>query len=594
MDKLLKFAMIGSVDDGKSTFLGRLLYETESVFLDQYQSIEKSSHQRGIDFIDLSFLTDGLKAEREQGITIDVAYRYFSTHGCKFIVADCPGHVQYTKNMITGISKSDGAVILIDAYNGITEQTKRHLFLSSLFNVGWIIVVINKMDKVNYRQDVYNKIMAECEEFIAHLELNEVFFAPASALKGDNVVSKSNNFSWYDGNTILDILLNIKSLEDNNKIDFRFPVQLVIKTEDGKRKYAGDFVSGHSFPGKNVLVLPSFEKNIVKQVDIENNTIALENDIDVSRGDMIVHEANLPIVGHNFESLICWFDKEPLRCGQEYIIKHTTKITKASVEDIKYRIDVNTMHSEKIKSLKANDIGRASISTHDSVFFDYYKVNKNTGSFILIDPISYNTCGAGIIKFSQQQSTNLSWDTGSIKRDNWEKKHNHKSSVIWLTGLSGSGKTTISQELEMILFRKGVSVVCLDGDKLRHGLCKDLGFSPEDRKENLRRVSEMAKVLVEYGIIVICSFISPLVSQRKLVADILGKDFKEIYVKCSLEKCIERDVKGLYKKAINNEIPNFTGISAPYEEPENPYLIVDTEQYDLKTCTKQILDIINE
>ncbi len=598
---ILKFVTIGSVDDGKSTLIGRLLYETDCVFMDQYEAIKTTSEKKGFDNPDLSLITDGLKSEREQGITIDVAYRYFSTDKRKFIVSDCPGHVQYTKNMVTGASNAEVSLILLDAKRGITEQSKRHGFISSLLQISHTLVVVNKMDMVDYSEDVFNDIVAEYKEFLSKLDMKDVVFIPASALKGDNIVTKTYKLRWHEGQTVLNYLENVYVSDSYNKIDFRFPVQMVIR-DDPFRGYAGDIASGTVRVGDEVLLLPSMKQSKIsdittyegshKEASKDSVVLSIEDDIDISRGDMIVKTINVPQIDNSIDAMLCWFDSEPLDMNKKYLLKHTTNITRATVSEFKYVIDVNTLHRTEKKVMEENDIGRFRIETLNKIFFDPYKNNKATGSFILIDEDNFQTVAAGFIT-ARSKDKNIRWEDSPISQEDREKRNGHRGKILWMTGFSGSGKTTISKEVEKRLFNTNHQVISLDGDNVRHGLCKDLGFSAEDRDENIRRVGAIAKILVDNGFIVICTFVSPYQEQRDSVRSLVeDSEFKEVYVRCPIEVCERRDVKGLYRKFREGEIPNLTGLGSPYEIPISPELIIDTNAKTLEECVKEVMEII--
>ena len=601
---ILRFATIGSVDDGKSTMIGRLLLETNSIYVDQYRSVEKTSARMGLQETDLALITDGLKAEREQGITIDVAYRYFSTPKRKFIVADAPGHVQYTKNMVTATSNVELSIILIDAKNGVTEQSKRHAFISSLLQVSHLIVAVNKMDLVSYSEDVFNNIVCELNAFLTRLDIGDVVFVPISALKGDNVVGTGEGMPWYSGSTLLECLENTYVKRNYNTIDFRFPVQYVIRSSNSFRGYAGRIVSGNIKPSDRVVVLPSHEESKVKQilgsnhsgpfVDSGSVVITLEDEIDISRGDMIVKKDNVPFISNDFEAIICWFDKEPLQSSKQYILRHTTKTTRAFLVELYYVIDVNSLHRKEAATMKMNDLGRVRFRTSDNLCFDYYKLNRSTGSFILIDPVTYSTVAAGVIKFESKTATNVYWEQMEVSRQLREKRRGYKGKVIWLTGYSGAGKTTIGKLLEKKLFVTNHEVILLDGDNIRHGLCGDLGFSNEDRDENLRRVAEVAGIMVRNGLIVICACISPTRKQREFARSVLGEDFIEVYVKCPLEICMQRDPKDLYAKSKKGLLKDFTGVDAPYEEPVHPELVLETDKMNVEQCANKIFEFLTD
>lgn len=618
--ELLRFTTVGSVDDGKSTLIGRLLSDTKNIYEDQLEAVANVARRKGEDEIDLSLITDGLAAEREQGITIDVAYRYFKTAKRKFIIADTPGHVQYTRNMVTGASTANLAIVLIDARKGILEQSKRHGFIASLLQVPHLVVGVNKMDLVDYSQDVYQSIVDEYDQFSQKLEIKDVTYIPISALKGDNVIAKSSNTVWYDGPTLLHVLENVHVSSDINLLDFRFPVQYVIRPDHNFRGYAGKIVSGSITPGEEVTILPSGKKSKIKEIITYDGSLAkanapfsvvltLEDEIDVSRGDMIVRCHNIPQIDRNFDAIICWMWDAPLQIGRNYLIKHTTKTVKGFVSKVDYMIDVNTLHRRDAGSIGLNEIARVGINAAQPIIFDSYNKNRGTGSFILIDPESNFTVGVGMIReplrnledtLRQElavagvvdRSINVTREETAVPLCKREEVNKHKAAVIWLTGLSGSGKSTIAKTLDKVLFDLGCRTAILDGDNLRHGLCKDLGFSDKERNENIRRVGEVARIFYDHGSIVICTFISPSRRQRDDARALIPNGrFFEIFVRCSLKTCIHRDPKGLYKKAIDGKIPEFTGISAPYEEPLDPEIIVDTEH---KSNEENIETVINK
>ncbi|MBD3343626.1 MAG: sulfate adenylyltransferase subunit CysN [Chitinivibrionales bacterium] len=620
---LLRFTTTGSVDDGKSTLIGRLLYETKSIFEDQFAAVEKTSKKRGQEEADLALLLDGLAAEREQGITIDVAYRYFETTNRKFIIADTPGHEQYTRNMITGASTAELAIILVDARNGVMTQSKRHGFLVSLLQIPHMIVAVNKMDLVDYSQQVYDDIVDEYKRFSQKLDIHDITFIPVSALKGDNVVERSPNMPWYDGFTLLHYLENVHVMADKNLIDFRFPVQYVVRPHLDFRGYAGMVVSGTISPGEKVLALPSGKTSSVKEVVTYDSNLkeafasqsvvlTLNDEIDVSRGDMIVRKNNLPTVSNHFEAILCWMDEKPFSLKTHYILKHTSRSVKASVSKLNYRINVNTLHREQADTFHLNEIGRVEITTSQPLFFDSYKSNQATGSFILIDPVTNLTAAAGMIRgpvkeldeviriahqdeHGRRHSSNVTWQGQTISQEARELRNGHKAAVLWLTGYSGAGKSTVAKALEKKLFDTGCQTMLLDGDNIRHGLCGDLGFSEKDRNENIRRVSEVAKLFYENGRIVLCTFISPLKTQRNFARSIIPEGrFFEIFVRCDLSVCKRRDPKGLYKKADRGEIKDFTGVSSPYEEPGNPEITVETDLRSVDEIVEEIIDKLIE
>jgi bifunctional enzyme CysN/CysC len=617
---LLRFTTSGSVDDGKSTLIGRLLYETNCIFEDQYAAVEKTSQKRGDERVDLALLLDGLAAEREQGITIDVAYRYFTTNKRKFIIADTPGHEQYTRNMVTGASTAELAIILIDARLGVLTQSKRHGFLVSLLQIPHLVVAVNKMDLVEYSEEVFNNIVKEYTEFSQKLDIHDITFIPVSALDGDNVTSRSEKMPWYQGHTLLHLLENVQVAADRNIVDFRFPVQYVIRPHLDFRGFAGTVASGSIKKGESIAVLPSGKESTVKSIVTYDNedldeafvgqavTVTLEDEIDISRGDMLVRKNNLPQMHNTFDAMICWMDEDAMSRRTQYIMKHTTQKVKASIETIYYKIDVNTLHRESAESFSLNEIGRVAFRTSRPLYFDPYKVNHITGSFILIDPVTNRTVAAGMIQgetrdvsdvtsshhAEEKRSTNVKWEEGLLSRDQWEKKNGHKGAVLWFSGFSGSGKSTVAKSLAAKLFDESCQVMMLDGDNVRHGLCGDLGFSDEDRSENIRRVGEVAKLFYEQGNIVLCTFISPFREDRDYVRSILPQGaFNEVFVKCDLSVCKRRDPKGLYKKAESGEIKEFTGITSPYEEPVKPELVLETDINSVEENVMKAMDFLN-
>jgi len=608
---LLRFTTSGSVDDGKSTLIGRLLLETGSIHEDQYAAIQRASRKKGLAETDLAYLLDGLAAEREQGITIDVAHRYFETQKRKFIIADTPGHVQYTRNMVTGASRADCAVILIDARRGVLPQSKRHGFIISLLRIPHLIVAINKMDLVDYREEVYARIVREYDDYSQKLDIHNIAFIPVSALKGDNVSKRSVNMPWYDGAPLLHHLETVHVSSNRNLTDFRFPVQGVIRPHQDFRGFAGKIVSGTISPGEEIVVLPSgngarvesittYDGNLEEAFAPQSVTLTLDREIDVSRGDMIVRRKNLPQVGNRLDATICWLDGTPCGTAATYLLKHTTRLVKARIDRIIHRIDVDTLHRTQAAGISLNEIARVEISASSPLFLDPYKLNRATGSFILIDPVTNNTVAAGMIRGipgslrepapdseaagqTSPISSNTVWKGWNIPRTVREERNGHRAAVLWLTGYSGAGKSTIARFMETRLFNAGCATMLLDGDNLRHGLCGDLGFSEKDRRENIRRAGEVAKLFFETGHIVICAFISPFDRDRQFVRSLFPRGgFLEIFVKCGLATCISRDPHGLYKKALAGEIAEFTGINSPYEEPRTPEIIVDTDRFTVE------------
>ncbi|MCX7708019.1 MAG: sulfate adenylyltransferase subunit CysN [Anaerolineae bacterium] len=611
---MLRFTTAGSVDDGKSTLIGRLLLDTKSIFEDQLEAVVHASRQRGEEYVDLALFTDGLRAEREQRITIDVAYRYFATPKRKFIIADTPGHIQYTRNMITGASTAELAVILIDAQRGVLTQSKRHGFIASLLRIPHILVAVNKMDLVGYSQEVFERIVAEYKAFAVKLSVPDLQFIPISALKGDNVVQRSENMPWYNGPSLLHHLESVSVGSSRNLVDFRFPVQMAIRPNAGFRGFAGQIASGTIAPGEEVVVLPSGHKTRVRSIVTfdgelpeaaagDSVILTLEDEIDISRGDMIVRARNLPQVSNALECTLCWMNEEPMNLRTPYILQHTTRQVRANIKELTYRIDVNTLHREPAHTLALNEIGRVRLTTTQPIFFDSYQANRATGNFILIDPYTNNTVAAGMIRgvdrelaeiipaeVKRVRSANVVWERTAIGREQREERHGHKAAVLWFTGLSGSGKSTVARQLERRLYAMGCETFYLDGDNVRHGLNSDLGFSPEDRKENIRRVAEVAKLAFDHGHLVLCTFISPFAADRQFARSLLPAGrFIEIYVKCDLEVAMRRDPKGLYARALRGEIKDFTGISSPYEEPADPEIVIETDLISTDDAVEAIL-----
>lgn len=621
---LLRFTTAGSVDDGKSTLIGRLLYDTKTIFEDQMEAVTAASKKRGDEYVDLALLTDGLRAEREQKITIDVAYRYFATPKRKFIIADTPGHIQYTRNMVTGASTAELAIVLIDARNGVLTQSKRHGFLATLLQIPHIVVAINKMDLVDYDETVYRKIVAEYREFAARLAVQDIVFIPISALKGDNVVTPSKNMPWYDGTTLLHHLETVNVGASRNLVDFRFPVQYVIRPHQNFRGFAGQIASGRISPGEEVVILPGGLTTRIKAIVTHENenlpeavagdsvVLTLEDEIDISRGDMIVRARNLPQVSNQLDATLCWMNDAPLNPEGSYWLQHTTHTVKAFVSELNYKIDVDTMHRDPADTLTLNEIGRVQITTAEPLFFDRYQLNRATGGFILIDPFTNVTVAAGMIRgksrrindvldteeladtaAARQKSSNITWQVTDVSREMREQLNGHKAAVLWFTGLSGSGKSTVAKQLEKRLYALGVHTMFLDGDNLRHGLNGDLGFSDADRRENIRRVAEVARIGFEHGDVVLCSFISPFQADRDFARSLLPDGrFFEIAVQCDIEVAKRRDPKGLYAKALRGEIKNFTGISAPYEAPARPELVVETDLQSSEDIVEQLLSML--
>lgn len=612
---MLRFTTAGSVDDGKSTLIGRLLYDSKSIFVDQMEAIEKTSKSSGEEEVNLALLTDGLKAEREQKITIDVAYRYFATPKRKFIIADTPGHTQYTRNMVTGASTADLAIILVDASKGILTQSRRHAFISSLLRIPHLVVAVNKMDLVEYKEEVFEEIVADFEEFAHKLEVNDITFIPMSALKGDNVVDKSERMDWYNGSTLLHHLETVKVDAADNVVDFRFPVQYVIRPGMHFRGFSGQVASGRIRPGDEIKVLPSGLTSKVKELVTRDGnlevafprdsvTITIEDEIDISRGDMIVRKDNVPTIRNEFESYLCWMNEKALDVNKQYIIQHTSRQVQVFIDEIYYRINVDTLNREDAENLNLNEIGRVKLKTSQPLFFDPYQINQKTGSFIIIDPTTNVTVGAGMIRagstvskeIGEEQRTelvspNVTWEPWNISREEREVRNEQKAKVLWFTGISGAGKSTIAKALEKKLWDDGKQTVLLDGDQVRHGLNGDLGFSPNDRKENIRRVGHLSRLFFEHGNIVLCTFVSPYSNDRDFVKSLFPEetDFVEIHVTCDPKTAQERDPKGLYAKAEAGEITNLTGYDAEYQAPKSAPITINTDEISVEEAVELII-----
>jgi|LXNH01.1.fsa_nt_gb bifunctional enzyme CysN/CysC len=619
---LLRFLTCGSVDDGKSTLIGRLLYDSHMIYEDQLEKVTKDSKIYGTtgDDFDPALLTDGLKAEREQGITIDVAYRYFSTDKRKFIIADCPGHEQYTRNMATGASTCNLAVILIDARHGVITQTRRHSFICSLLGIKHVIVAVNKMDLVDWSEEKYESIKSDFNNAVARLDFADIHFIPLSALKGDNVVDRSDAMPWYDGPTFLNQLENVNISSDRNLIDMRLPVQYVLRPNLDFRGFSGTMASGVVRVGDEVASLPSRQQSRIKAIygaDGEQQeafsqqavTVTLEDEIDVSRGNMLVPVNNIPHIGNEFEAMIVWMHEEPAQAGKNYLVKHTSSMVPGVLSQIRYKVDVNTMKRDQnadalVAEMGLNEIARCHITLHRPIAFDSYSRNQDTGAFIIVDRLTNVTVAAGMILdriVSKPSADKAPVSQHIVKSDSLVSPEmrsqllKQKGSTIWLTGLSGSGKSTVAKELERQLMEQGHLCYILDGDNVRHGLNRDLGFSMEDRKENIRRIAEVAALMNEAGLIVITSFISPYLSDRSDARDVIGMErMIEVFVDTPLEVCEQRDPKGLYKKARSGEITQFTGVSDPYEPPVNPEITISTEQVEPVVAAEQICSALKE
>jgi len=593
MATLLRIATAGSVDDGKSTLIGRLLYDSKAVMEDQLAAVERTSKERGNDYTDLALVTDGLRAEREQGITIDVAYRYFATSKRKFIIADTPGHIQYTRNMVTGTSTAQLAIVLVDARHGLLEQSRRHAFLASLLGIQHIVLAVNKMDLVGWDRERFEKIRDDFHEFAARLDIHDVTTIPLSALNGDNVVTKSDVTPWYEGPALLSHLEEVYIAGDRNLVDVRFPVQYVIRPQTHEhadhRSYAGTVASGVMRPGDEVVVLPTGKTSRITEIEGPTGpvseafppmavSISLADDIDVSRGDMIARANNQPQVTQEFDATVAWMaDETALEPGREYIIKNNTRTTRARVAALDYRLDVNTLHRDKsATALKLNELGRITLRTQAPLLLDEYSRNSVTGSFILIDPDTNGTVAAGMVRDTTPAAAR-SASPNTVRHQSLVCADDRlsKGRTIWFTGLSGSGKSSVAMHVEQKLLANGCPAYVLDGDNLRHGLNADLGFSMADRAENLRRLAYIATLMADSGLTVLVPAISPLDEHRELARKVhaeQGFDFFEVFMDTPLEDCEARDPKGLYAKARAGEITHFTGIDSPYQRPKNPDL----------------------
>ena len=606
---MLRLITCGSVDDGKSTLIGRLLYEAQSLTEDQLQAVESDSKKHGTqgETIDFALLVDGLAAEREQGITIDVAYRYFNTDKRKFIVADTPGHEQYTRNMITGASDADTAIVLVDARRGVVTQTKRHAYLASMMGIRNIVLAINKMDLVKYAESTFKEIVDSFNEFSDKIDVDDITAIPLSALVGDNITERSTNMPWYHGTTLLSYLETVQVDQEValNK-PFRLPVQWVNRPNLDFRGFAGTVVSGTVKTGDAIRVQPSGKTSSVERIvtqdgDLETAvagqavTLTLKDQIDISRGD-IISTTNTPASSANqFESTIVWMSEDPMLPGRQYILKCATSTSTATITDIKHKININTLEQIATKNLEMNNIGNCNINLDKQIAFDDYEDNRATGSFILIDRLTNETVGAGTLNFALRRSQNIHMQAVDVDKQLRSGLKAQKSCVLWFTGLSGSGKSTIANIVERKLANEGRHTYLLDGDNVRHGLNKDLGFTDADRVENIRRIGEVARLMVDSGLIVLTAFISPFRAERQMARSLLEEDeFLEVFVETPLSVAEERDPKGLYKKARSGDLKNFTGIDSPYEQPKSPEILVDTSNMSAEQCAEQIIRILRE
>ncbi len=601
---LLRFITCGSVDDGKSTLIGRLLYDSKMIFEDQLDALESDSKKQGTqgENIDFALLVDGLAAEREQGITIDVAYRFFSTDKRKFIVADTPGHEQYTRNMATGASTADLAILLIDARKGILTQTRRHSFIASSLGIRKLVLAINKMDLVDYAQDVYERIEQDFLDFAEELSAGiEIQAIPMSALEGDNITGASDKTPWYQGPSLMEYLETVPVGDQREALPFRMPVQWVNRPNLDFRGFSGQIASGSIKPGDKIKTLPSARETTVAKIVTQNGdlskavagqsvTLTFEDEVDTSRGDVICAASEPAEVSDQFQARILWMADSEMLPGRRYLMKVGAKTVTAQLTGLKYRIDVNDLEDRPAKTLALNEVGVCTLSLDQSIPFDPYDVNRETGGFILIDRLTNNTVGLGLIDFALRRAANIHWQALDVDRVTLAEQKDQKPAVLWFTGLSGSGKSTIANALQSKLYAMGKHTFVLDGDNVRHGLNRDLGFTDADRVENIRRVSNVAKLMSDAGLITLVSFISPFRSERRMARNMMAEgEFIEIHVDTPLDVAEQRDVKGLYKRARAGEIKNFTGIDSPYEPPLEPEIKINTVDKSPEDAADQII-----
>jgi bifunctional enzyme CysN/CysC len=605
---LLRFITCGSVDDGKSTLIGRLLHDSKLILEDQLSRLVKDSARHGTtgDDIDFALLVDGLEAEREQGITIDVAYRYFATSKRSFIAADTPGHEQYTRNMATGASNAELAVILVDARKGLLVQTRRHSLICSLLGIRHVILAVNKIDLVDFEQRTFERIALDYLAFAQQLGFTSVVPVPISARLGDNVIVSSNNTPWYRGPTLLQQLEGIDVESVLSARPFRFPVQWVNRPHADFRGYTGTVASGEIKIGDSIVVGGSGRSSRVKDIVTYDGSLAaasmgdavtltLDDDIDIARGDVLAHPAARPEVSDQFAAHLVWMSEDPMVPGRSYLARIGTRILPISITALKHRVDVNTREHLAAHTLTLNDIGFCNFSTASPVAFDPYEENRRTGSFIVIDRFTNNTVGAGMIAFGLRRGTNIHWQAILVGKAERAALKHQRPSVLWFTGLSGAGKSTVANLVEQRLHVSGHHTMLLDGDNVRHGLCRDLGFTEADRVENIRRVGEVAKLMAESGLIVLCSFISPYRAEREMVRSLMeAGEFLEVFVDTPIDECMRRDPKGLYAKAQAGKISNFTGIDAPYESPASPEVHLQTIGHTPQQLADQVVAVLAE
>jgi bifunctional enzyme CysN/CysC len=601
-EPLLRFITCGSVDDGKSTFIGRLLYESRCVFEDQLRALETDSRRFGTQGsrLDFALLVDGLQAEREQGITIDVAYRFFATPRRRFIVADTPGHEQYTRNMATGASTAELAVILIDARKGVLPQTRRHTRIAAMMGIRHVLLAVNKMDLVDYDQRVFETIVDQYGPFAASCGVTNVRPIPVSALEGDNLIAPGPRTPWYDGPTVMHYLETVEPGGQPSMDAFRMPVQWINRPDQDFRGFSGRVCAGAVHPGDRVRVLPSgLESQVAAIVTMDGErrraeagdsiTLTLTDEVDVSRGDVIAAATSPPAVSDQFEARLLWMTAAEMIPGRTYLLKTQSKEVRARVTAIKYRVDIASDARLAARTLALNDIGVVNLSTTQPIPFEPYTADRTLGSSILVDPMSFETVAAGMIDFALRRASNVHWQALEISRERRAEAMGQKPCCIWFTGLSGSGKSTIANRLERRLFASGRHTYLLDGDNVRHGLNRDLGFTEADRTENIRRVAEVARLMVDAGLVVLVSFISPFRSERQFARSLFGDDeFIEVFVDTPIEECERRDVKGLYAKARSGQLPNFTGIASPYEPPEEPEVHLRTTSQSVDESADEV------
>lgn len=602
---LLRFITCGSVDDGKSTLIGRLLHDSKMIYEDQLAALTRDSRTSGTrgGELDLALLVDGLQSEREQGITIDVAYRYFSTDRRKFIIADTPGHEQYTRNMATGASTAKLAVILIDARYGVQTQTRRHSYICDLLGIRHFVIAVNKMDLVDFDPSTYERIRDDYLAFAEKLKVQNIHFVPMSALEGDNVTSLSERSPWYQGQPLLELLETLDIEHDENLTDLRFPVQYVNRPNLDFRGFSGTLASGVVKPGQAIKVLPSGVTSNVRSIvtwDGEQEvaypgqaiTLTLDDEVDIARGDLIVAQDDDLVCGHTFEAHLVWMSEDPLEVGRRYDIKAGHTFTRGRIKRIIHQIDVNTLETGPAEQLPLNGIALCELEVQSPVALESYQSAPATGSLIVIDPMSHVTVGAGMVTQMFDES-HITWHQMGVNKARRAERNHQKPAILWFTGLSGAGKSTIADALEKQLFGMGQRTYLLDGDNVRHGLCQDLGFDDNDREENIRRVGEVARLMVDAGLLVLVSFISPFQADRQRIRDrVEAGEFIEIFVDTPLEVCESRDPKGLYQKARAGDIPNFTGIDSPYEAPSQPEVHLNSGTDSVETCVRKILDAL--